>query len=295
MTTPYKLTYSAQYSLLPGTKQVVTYSAQYRLDAYAQQSLTYSAQYALACYQRFNTRYSAQWVLDSTLYKQWFTVSSAQWELATWKNYSVKYAAQWNLPAYVNFNTRYSAQYGLSVFTPYTASYGAQWSLNTYQQASVVYSAQWLLDTYEQYYGWAINLNTQAISKFEGAFNINSLDGNLGTDSNGIYILEGDTDNGIAINGFVESGKLDFGENRLKTPVYAYLDVEGGPVTLNVETEDASIDYAFDQTTELESIRERLAMGVESRHIKVKLSNVAGSNAVIDGIDLLINVLPRSV
>jgi len=101
--------------------------------------------------------------------------------------------------------------------------------------------------------------------------------------------LSGDTDNGTAINGFIQSGLLDFGAPNKKRCTDAYVGVDGGNLILSVDAEDTGpIAYSLRNTTQMKTVKAPLALGAGGRYWKYRLANVAGSKAVVDELEVIV-------
>jgi hypothetical protein len=157
-----------------------------------------------------------------------------------------------------------------------------------------MFSSQSFLDSTEVFEGWAINLSTNAISRYTG-YNFNSFGGNLGANSQGIFELTGTTDNGLPINSYVETGKLDFGSSYMKRATDFYMGVDGGVTHLTATTEGSSAKYRLAQTTQLANVKADMARGAKGRYWTFKLENVEGSVAKVHDMEVVVKQLSRRV
>jgi hypothetical protein len=283
----------------------------------AQQSLAIAAtvwqgfgnsQQALAAYTRSIGTGSAQQAL--AIYRQKIAQGTAQYNLSGWPTYQTKGTSQQAITVYQRKTGKGSAQNSLSVYQSWQAQGNQQYQLNAYanlqatgstqyailarQQFIGSGSAQWILDVTEKYYGYALNLSTGALSKFDD-FEFNSLAGDLGADDTGIYTLTGTTNKGAAIPAFIETGSSDLGSDKQKRASDAYIALDGGACSLTLTTESSAQTYSFHSTTELKVVKQNLSLGAKGRFWKVKIANVAGSSTSIDKLELIVNELTRRV
>jgi hypothetical protein len=140
--------------------------------------------------------------------------------------------------------------------------------------------------------GWAINLTTNAVSKYEG-YNFTNLSNGYACGTDGISSLSGNADNGAAINGFVQTGKTDF--TNLARVTDAYLSVDGGKLALTATTDNGWVTYKTRMTTELETLKVNMAHGAKGRYWQFKIANSSGSRVVLTDIDLTVQILNRRV
>lgn len=196
----------------------------------------------------------------------------------------------------------YSVQVGyldatsdLLTYTPSIGYVDASYAINTFTAQTGYLDATYDFLANEVFYGYAINLNTFAVSKWEG-LSFNSLSGSLGVDSTGIHTLSGTTDNGTAISAFIETGRLDFGDHYLKRIPDAWLGVKGGKLKLTVTDEKTGANpYTIPATTQMKTSKANLGRGCKGKYWKFKLENVAGSSAVVDDIVLNLEKLSRKI
>jgi hypothetical protein len=151
---------------------------------------------------------------------------------------------------------------------------------------------------------WAVNLSAYAstrngsvqtypVAKWTG-MDFNSISGSVGANSTGIFSLIGDTDNGTAINGYIETGKQDLGTNYLKRVTDAYLRVNGGKLKLSVTADNTSaVAYSIAKTTKMDTVKANLARGAKGDLWKFKIENSAGSKAVLQDMQLEVAPLSR--
>lgn len=139
---------------------------------------------------------------------------------------------------------------------------------------------------------WAMNAKTKAFSQYEGyefkAFFIHN-GRPCGLTDQGVFELDGATDNGADIDAFVMTGKDDFDAAQLKRVPYIYLGVmnENG-MTLTTITDDGQQNtYPIPESDTLRNQRAKIGMGLRSRYWQIALRNVGGGDFIIESIELL--------
>jgi len=171
---------------------------------------------------------------------------------------------------------------------------GFTYDFETYQQIVKHFGLAYDLLANEAFYTWVMNLENAAVSKYEN-FNFNSISPNYACGADGIYLLGGTSDNGTAINGFAETGKLDFKTSQLKRALDVYAAKDGGKVTVNVKADDTDIPYTLRATDKLETVKANLARGVKDRVFQFKISNVEGSQASVSDVEVNLESLSRKI
>lgn len=159
-------------------------------------------------------------------------------------------------------------------------------------------NAKWNADdwgvTTSQDSGWAINLTTGAVSKYED-YNFNNLSNGYGCSNAGISLIGGSTDAGTGINSFVLSGKTDFGSSSLKRVTDVYNEIDGGSLTFTAITDNGSVPYVTRATTKLETVKNDMARGSKGRSWQFKLANKNGSVATVADTELVVEELSRKI
>ena len=168
--------------------------------------------------------------------------------------------------------------------------------LNTYRGTYAAAIVESDLLVAEIYYGWAMNLENQAVSKYE-AFNFNSISPRFGCGAGGIYRLGGSTDNGTVISSFVQTGKLDMATSQIKRVTDYYHMQDGGKLTLSVTADNTptAIAYTTAATTKEATEKLNLARGAKGRYWLFSLANVAGSAATVREPEIVVETLSRKI
>jgi hypothetical protein len=161
----------------------------------------------------------------------------------------------------------------------------------------------------DTYTAWVMTPETRAMRSYSNyAFNSYAVfNGRLfGAKDDGIYVLEGDTDAGQAIDGAkVRSGLLDFGSRQLKRVERAYLGyTAAGTLALRVTTtspQGQKIDYTYRavQPPMAEAPRETrvlIGKGLQSVYWAFELDNsLDGADFELHDVTVLPIVLSRKV
>jgi len=119
----------------------------------------------------------------------------------------------------------------------------------------------------------------------------------FGVAADGLYLLEGTTDDGAPIAYAVKTGVDDFGAPEKKTAVSVYMSGRVGPdmvVTLHAgETGQESYPYSTPRGQGAQNHREKFGRGVKNRYFALSLAGT--STLELDNIELDINKLTRRI
>ena len=127
------------------------------------------------------------------------------------------------------------------------------------------------------------NFDFQYIVRFNGDY--------YGVKENGLYLLEGDSDQGVPIQGRFKTAMLDFGTASHKRVPYAYIDTEDGTsITTYVEGEMVNTFYATHGGR-----RTRLDRGSRGRQWEFEIKNTDGGAMKIGSLELYAQTLSRKV
>jgi hypothetical protein len=108
-----------------------------------------------------------------------------------------------------------------------------------------------------------------------------------GVKADGLYLLEGDTDGGTAINGKIKTKSSDHGSYRSKRLKYIYLDSD-------TQTTITPFYDDIQKTSHVSAFggrKTRMAMGPSGRYIQLELSNIVK----LEGMEILTEDLQRRV
>lgn len=138
---------------------------------------------------------------------------------------------------------------------------------------------------------YVVNANNFALVKYRN-FNFNSfinLGGKYyGVADDGVYELDGDTDDGTAIAASLTLGKSDFNSEMLKSLPAVYIGAKTtGDLILKI-TVDSGLSYYYTMTAQvsgdLKTNRITPGKGLRSRYWQFELTNVDGGDLTFDSI-----------
>ena len=140
---------------------------------------------------------------------------------------------------------------------------------------------------------WVINSETLAISSYE-AFPFNSffrIGGKYyGTKPDGIYLLEGDTDQGAAIHASANLGRLNFDDLAMKGLPNMYVGVSStGLMLLKVTTPQGEFIYSargFDANMKTQRID--VGKGLRANYYQLEMFNQNGADFSLDDVEFRI-------
>lgn len=153
----------------------------------------------------------------------------------------------------------------------------------------------------EYYIGWVLNTENLAVSNYTNMkFSSMAAYGGkyYGVQSDGVYELTGDTDGATAIDAFIRTGMIDFGDTHLKRMTDTYIGYRAdGTLYLKTTTEEQTERWYKLVTTNDHFTEDRfkLARGVKSRYWQFEIANDQGADFDIDSIELLPVVLTRRI
>jgi len=147
---------------------------------------------------------------------------------------------------------------------------------------------------------WVVNAETTASTRYENyAFNSFAMIGAVyyGAKSDGIYRLDGDTDEGDPIKSMVSFGVKDFSSNSLKHVKNCYLGMSSsGKVFLKVLYEGNAYVYeARDSSPHLQTQRIDLGRGIRTNYIEFELYNKDGDDFELDTVEFVMMELKRKI
>lgn len=151
----------------------------------------------------------------------------------------------------------------------------------------------------DSYTGWVMNTESFAVSEYSN-YPFNSfaqIAGKYyGANSNGLYLLEGDTDAGDAIEAYVSLGLTNFGEPRTKRMRAAHIGIRSdGKTLLRVKTDSNDTKYYEIEESKngLSSKKVPMQRNLLSTYWHFTLENVNGSDFELDSFEFVPVVLNR--
>lgn len=147
--------------------------------------------------------------------------------------------------------------------------------------------------------GWVLNTESFAVSEYSN-YPFNSfaqIAGKYyGANSNGLYLLEGDTDAGDAIEAYASLGLTNFGEPRTKRMRAAHIGIRSdGKTLLRVKTDSNDTKYYEIEESKngLSSKKVPMQRNLLSTYWHFTLENVNGSDFELDSFEFVPVVLNR--
>ena len=288
-----------------------TFGTESALNAYEAGQVVFVTQSDINAYNTTQCVFSTESAL--TVYKVWQADFVTQSELKAFEPTQVTFVTESAITAYLTKQAIFSTENGLSIYNTTTATFGTESAINVYlsttldfttESALLAYTATYatfttelaLLAT-ELFYGYAINIETGTLTKYE-SFNFNSLSPRFGAKDDGIYSLSGSDDNGTVINWLVKTGNMDFKSPKQKriTDIYSNMNSSGATV-LTVTTDSGTTAYSGKVTTGTENRKFNLARGHKGRFWSVQLANKAATSAEgnINELELIVEDTSRRV
>jgi hypothetical protein len=193
--------------------------------------------------------------------------------------------------------TRYlDAAYDQNAFAEIRKFLDASYDIATYEQIVRFVDSYYDLLANEVFYGYAINLDTNTVTKYEN-FNFNSLGPRYGAKTDGIYRFGGTDDNGTRIDWSVKSGKLAFGATKTRvTDAYLAMDTDGD-VTLTVTADTGTTAYTAKATNAMKNRKVNLARGHKGKYWQFEIKNKVSTTATgeLNEVELIVDETTRRI
>jgi hypothetical protein len=128
-----------------------------------------------------------------------------------------------------------------------------------------------------EYTGYSFN----SVAKIGGRY--------YGANEQGLFLLEGETDNGTPIAANFGFGQLDFGAAHMKTLSYCYLGTKAGQMRLTIDSlvcgKPAQFSYPSRRHGEtMRGVRFDLGRGMKSTYVMLTFSNIGGNDFEVDTV-----------
>jgi hypothetical protein len=291
-TNAHEAVFDTQSTLHAYVQSQSVFATQTDLVIYRSSGTVYITESVLAGFSEWLNRFVAQSATEAFEPKQvaFVTESALTGLLERWQ----AFYAQSGLLSYQTVQGQFVTESALVTISANLAAFIAESGLVTYTSQRGAFTTQAALDAVDQYYAWAINLETGAVSQFTN-YAFNSLSGGLGANETGVFELFGSDDDGVPIAGYVETGNMDFGESMLKRVTDYYVNRVGGALRLTVEAENATTRYAIPASAIQRNTKVDLAKGAKGRRWKFRLANANGSAAVIEEQEFVVIPLSRRI
>jgi hypothetical protein len=191
-------------------------------------------------------------------------------------------------------------QYGISVFVGSTGYADSSYLLEALVAQTGAFDGTYLLDTFQELYTWVINQNTGAPARYENYdFDAFAVIGQnyLGARGDGIYLLDGDDDEGTEIDAIATTANTDLEESKLKRVTGAYLGVQSSGqvhLTLRTDQNQESGPYRLRQSPDTQTTeRAKFRRGIRTRYVQVDMEDTDGEDVKIDTLELEASVVTR--
>lgn len=141
-------------------------------------------------------------------------------------------------------------------------------------------------------------MTNQAISTYS-EYPFNSLayfnDKYLGATDTGIYVLNGDSDNGAEIDSVIKTGPMDFGRKQTKwiRDVWMTYRTDGHMALVFSTDEDSTTEVQRDTVTTSEQLQEekiKVPRGLKGRYWTIELKNSSGADFDIDNLEIMVDI-----
>lgn len=148
---------------------------------------------------------------------------------------------------------------------------------------------------------WAVNLDSSGTTTYSN-YGFNSFvtvgGKHYGANEAGLFELDGDTDDGVAIRSRVSFGKLDFGTATKKTVSQAYVGFSGaGNLFIKIIAEDNE-EYIYstrDFSAELQQQRVTFGKGLRTNYVWLELYNENGTDFELDTVEFRVADITRRI
>ncbi len=141
--------------------------------------------------------------------------------------------------------------------------------------------------------GVSLNTTNAAISEYinYGFNSFAKLDGKyLGANENGLYLLEGDDDNGTAITGTFRLALRDFKTSLFKRLIMCYLGIKYiGQMNIKTVDQSETLSAArpmISLSDNFQTLRVKFGRGSKKRYWAVDIANDDGEDFTIDTLEL---------
>lgn len=135
------------------------------------------------------------------------------------------------------------------------------------------------------------NYPFNSFANFNGAF--------LGASDTGLYLLSGDTDDGVNIDAAARVGITDFGTSHLKRVNYVYVGYRtAGEMLLRLRTEETHVrDYRMTPNilSGIHAKRVVLGKGITARYWQLEVQNVNGAGFDLNVLEVKPTILSRRI
>jgi hypothetical protein len=183
------------------------------------------------------------------------------------------------------------------------AAGGATYAVNAIHQAimlSLSHSGDVLTVPDSDSETWVVNLDEGGSTTYTNyGFNSFATIGgrHYGAGPGGVFLLEGDTDDGAPIRASVGLGKLSFGSAMKKTVSECYMGLSSeGNLFVKVIAEGQSYLYkTTSSSSELRQQRVKLGKGLKTNYVELEIYNEGGADFELDSVEFRVADLSRRI
>ena len=149
---------------------------------------------------------------------------------------------------------------------------------------------------------WAMNtetLETTNYLNFDFVSLVSFADQPYGVTAGGIFLLEGDDDDGTNIDARILTGISDRGDEALKEASHMYMQYDGGAMMFQLlaDGQQRLREYRFERRSNSSGVihaRAKGSRGLRSRAWQMGLRNLGGDDFLLDKLGLLLRILTRN-
>jgi len=272
--------------------------SQSAINAFAALEQRYGIHYDLQALLELNAFADASYAIEVLTSEQMQFI--AGYDLLVYEIFNGLHDATYALNAYQAADGFTDGQYGMSVFVGLTGYSDAAYLLEALVAQTGSFNGTYLLDTFQELYTWVINQNTGAPARYENYdFDAFAVIGQnyLGARGDGIYLLDGDDDEGTEIDAIATTANTDLEESKLKRVTGAYLGVQAsGQVHLTLRTDQGQETgpYRLRQSPDTQTTeRAKFRRGIRTRYVQADMENTGGEDVRIDTLELEASVVSR--
>jgi len=149
---------------------------------------------------------------------------------------------------------------------------------------------------------WSMNtetLETTNYLNFDFVSLVSFADQPYGVTAGGIFLLEGDDDDGTNIDARILTGISDRGDEALKEASHMYMQYDGGAMMFQLlaDGQQRLREYRFERRSNSSGVihaRAKGSRGLRSRSWQMGLRNLGGDDFLLDKLGLLLRILTRN-
>ena len=290
--------FRATYALNVFTASTGFLDTDHQLEVFKALELRYGIHWDLAAFQQLNGFGDSNFAIEVLV--QADAKFGAAYDLFIFQALDGFGDAAYLLNAYQQADGFTDADYGISIFVANTGFGDASYLLEALAAKTGAFNGTYLLDTFQELFTWVINQNTGAPARYEAyGFDAFAVMGQnyLGALGDGIYLLDGDDDQGTDIDAIATIANTNLDEPNLKRVTGAYLGVHAsGQVHLTLRTDQGitSGPYRLRQSPDAQTTeRAKFTRGIRSHYWQADMENTAGEDVKIDSLELEAEIVTR--